>query len=248
MPPRRSGDATGIPKGPDSDDSPGLRRVNVGDPPVRTVGVGGVVEDPRLPEGGHHKPPRRRPLEGIEDRSDVFGEDFPALRPASLSVASLDNIVKSLVELLKADGVGVLVPDVALHTPESAQIKRLYEVGRVGDQKHHRDVFGFEKGAVLLNFVARAAVQNQHSPLVEGSKPLPQSLPFCLDVLDENVTQPSPKNITRDKAVCCRVDGEVFWVVPIFKKEGVDGDVFDDDGRCEARAVQHNAHHQRDPS
>ena len=201
MPPRRSGDATGIPKGPESDDSPGLRRVNVGDPPVRTVGVGGVVEDPRLTEGGDHKPPRRRPLEGVKGRGNVLGKDSPALRSPSLNVASRDNIVKSLVDLLKADGVGVLVPDVALHTPESAQIEGLCEVGRVRDQKHHRDVFGFEEKTVLLNCVARAAVQNQHSPLVEGSKPLPQGLPFCLDVGDENVTQPSSKNLTGDKTV-----------------------------------------------
>ena len=55
------------------------------------------------------------------------------------------------------------------------------------------------------------------------------------------------ENITCDKIVCCCVDGEVFRAVPILKKPGVDGDVFDDDGRCEARAVQHNARHQRDP-
>ena len=44
----------------------------------------------------------------------------------------------------------------------------------------------------------------------------------------------SPKNVTRDKAVLCRVEGEVFDVVPPFKKQGVDGRVLDDNRRLEA--------------
>ena len=79
---------------------------------------------------------------------------------------------------------------------------------------------------MFLLFVARTAVQNQHRPLVEWSQPLPQSLAFCLDILDEDIFEPHPENFTGDKAVLCGVEGDIVRIIALFKKQGVDGDVF----------------------
>ena len=109
------------------------------------MGVGGVVEDPRLAEGGDHKLPGRRPLEGVEDRRDVLGQNLSPLSPGTLSLLLVvENVVERLIELLQTHCVGVLVPNEILHASENQQIERLCEVGRMGDQKHHRDVFGQE--------------------------------------------------------------------------------------------------------
>ena len=123
------------------------------------LGVGNLVENPRLAEGGDDKPPRRRSLEGVQNGRDVLGEDLAPLR-AGTSSCFVKNVVESLVELLEADSVGVLVPDEALHPPKNAEVEGLGEVGGVGDKKRHCDVFSLEQTTVLLLFVTRAAIKH----------------------------------------------------------------------------------------
>ena len=115
------------------------------------------------------------------------------------------------------------------------------------DQKRHRDVFCLQQPTVLILLVARAAIKHKNGPLVEGSKQLSQRFPLLLDVGDEDVFEPVPKNVTCDKTVLCRVEGDVFWVVPVFEKQGVDGRVLDYNRRLEAGTVKRNARHQRAP-
>ena len=56
------------------DEGPGLAGVDVGDPPVRGLRIGHVVEKPSPSEGGDDQLPGRRPLERVEDPDDVLGD------------------------------------------------------------------------------------------------------------------------------------------------------------------------------
>ena len=110
-----------------------------------------------------------------------------------------------------------------------------------GNQKHHRDVFGLEELLESLVRVARAAIKDQNGPLVERSKASSEGLPSCFDMGDEDVGEPLEENVTCDEAICGRIEGDVFRVVPRLENEGIQCFVFGDDGRLHSRAIKSDA-------
>ena len=127
MPPRRSGEGASSSEEPEAlVDRPRMGRVNVGEEPLGVVGVGEIVEDPRLPEGGHDPLPRRSPLVGVDDCGEVVSEDLPSLSPDTLRLLSL--VRDGLVESVEADDVARLIPREAFQPPKNAQVEGLGEV------------------------------------------------------------------------------------------------------------------------
>ena len=117
----------------------------------------------------------------------------------------------------------------------------------MGDQKQHHDVFGQQELLVLLFFVARTSVQNEHGSIIERPKSSPQHFTLRLNVRDEDLFQPHSKYITRDKAVLGRVESDIVRIISPLKKQRIDGDIFDNNGRFQLRAVQNNADNERHP-
>ena len=233
LPPRRTGDATDNSESPDGDDSPGLCRVDAGDPPVRAVGVGGVVADPRLPERRDDKPPRCRPLEGVKNGRDVLGEDLAPLGTGTPSCFDVEDVVKRLVELLEADGVGRLVPDESLHPPKMPRSRGWVRCDAWGTKNRIVMFFAPSKRPCSSFLWIEQLSKNKNSPLVKSPQELSQRIPL-LHVGDEDCLEQLLKDITRDKTVLCRVEGDVFRIVPPFKKQGVDGRILDDNRLHEA--------------
>ena len=85
----------------------GVPRADVGNPPLGLAGVGGLVEDPRLPERGDDASPRCCPFVGVEEGQDVVGERLAPLRPASPGLLEVVRIIGRLFGLFRLSRVGV---------------------------------------------------------------------------------------------------------------------------------------------
>ena len=168
-------------------DSPRMRGVNVGEEPLGVVGVGDIVENPRLPEGGDDPLPRRGPLVGVEDRGEVVREDFPTLRPDRLGLLFVRD---GLVESVEADDLARLIPREAFQPPKNAQVERLGEVRGVRHQKDDGDVFLGQELPERLDLVGLAPVHDEDSLLIESRKLLSQGGSSFVDGGDKHLGEP----------------------------------------------------------
>ena len=123
-------------------DGPRMGTVNVGEEPLGVVGVGEIVEDPRLTEGGDDALPRRSPFVGVEEGGEIVGEDLPSLGSDGLGILLVGD---GLVELIEPDDVARLIPREAFQPPKNAQVEGLGKVRRMRHQKDDGDVFGGEE-------------------------------------------------------------------------------------------------------
>ena len=97
-----------VPKEPrEIPDRTSVTRADVGNPPLGLAGVGGLVEDPRLPERGDDASPRRRPFVGVEESQHGVGERLAPLGPASPRLLEVVRVLGRLVGLFGLSSVGV---------------------------------------------------------------------------------------------------------------------------------------------
>ena len=122
---------------PDERPRPGW--INVGDPALFlewALALGGCVEDPRLGEGGDHKPPRRRAFPGVDDVGDELGEREAPFRSGAGGGGSggvgfgirVDLLGDGVVEGAEVHRVGRLHSKVVLHQPKHRKVEGLGEV------------------------------------------------------------------------------------------------------------------------
>ena len=169
-------------------DSPRMRGVNVGEKPLGVVGVGDIVENPRLPEGGDDPLPRRGTLVRVEDGGEIVREDFPTLRPDRLGLLLL--VRDGLVESVEADDVAGLIPREAFQPAKNTQVERLGEVRGVRHQKGDGDVFGDEQLPERLDLVGLAPVDDEDILLVKGPKLLSEGGTAFVDGGDKHLGEP----------------------------------------------------------
>ena len=127
------------------DERPRPGRVDVGDPALFrewALALGGLVEDPRLGEGGDHEPPRRGAFPGVDDVGDVLGEREAPLRSGTLGGGVeirngvggglgggggvwVDLLGNGVVESAKVHRVGRLPSKEVLHPAKHPQVEGL---------------------------------------------------------------------------------------------------------------------------
>ena len=212
----------------------GFGRVDVCFQRVGVVRVSKVEEETGLCKRRDHEPPRCRSLERVKDGFDVVRKLFSPLVSDMRGFVFPNNFIDERLHLFDVHRVGRLVSHDVLEPSKHAQVERLCEMGRMWYQKHHYDVFRFKQRLEPFHLVASAPVQNEHGLLVEVLQPLSQSFPRFLDMMDENLREPSAKHFTRHKAVFGREQLEVLCCVPIRKNLRTHGFVLCDDGWSEA--------------
>ena len=111
-------------------------------------------------------------------------------------------------------------------------------------QKPHRDVLLGQELPMGGVCVGGALVEDKDGAVVEVAQPFVERPPRLLDVGDQDVPQPSTKDITCDEACLGRVDDEVSRVVSVFVNGRVDTPGLRDDGWLQPRAIQRNAGHK----